>query len=129
MALEFDDEARGAGEYDDLDGEHFPIADVVSLGSIVNVLIRKGICTPEELYEEEQKRRDEYRKTQDATIARTERPDAKNGNGVHRHRKSGWLKRKMSKKRWTRRLGTRLFGWEWKKVKHQRTKGESAEPQ
>jgi hypothetical protein len=32
-------------------------------------------------------------------------------------KKHSWLKRKMSKKRWSRRLGTFLFGWEWKKVK------------
>lgn len=98
-------------------GEDFPIADVVSLESIVNLLIRKGICTPEELYEEEQRHRDERHQRSRSQIVQTNRGAGNGSNGVSSGKNTGWLKRKMSKRRWTRRLGTKLFGWEWKKVK------------
>ncbi len=102
--------------------ESFPIADVVSVQSLANVLIRKGICTPEELYQEEQRRRQENTSAPRTTIVQTppsQRVMARENGSGHRH-KSGWLKRKMSKKRWTRRLGSLVFGWEWKKVKTNR---------
>lgn len=107
----------------------YPIADIVSLETIVNLLIRKGICTPEELYEEEQRVRQD-RQTAEPTptpmVARTLRePLPVNGS----KRKSSWLKRKMSKKRWSRRLGTFLFGWEWRKVKTTKSGEEGIEPQ
>lgn len=94
--------------------QSFPIADVVSLQSIVNVLIRKGICTPEELYEEEQRRRHEAEAVPAPVVRTTSTRKPDNG---YQKRKSSWIKRKMSKHRWSRRLGTMLFGWEWKKVK------------
>ncbi|MFQ5650307.1 MAG: hypothetical protein ACE5IY_10235 [bacterium] len=95
----------------------FPIAEVVSLETVVNILIRKGICTPDELYEEEQKRRKEMLSTRPTPVVHTGRQAHSHGNGTNHRRTSSWLKRKMSKRRWTRRLGTRIFGWEWKKVK------------
>lgn len=97
--------------------QSFPIADVVSLQTMVNILIRKGICTPEELYEEEQRRRRDLESPERLSLVQTNREAHSPGNGAPHKHKSNWLKRKMSKKRWTRKLGTKLFGWEWKKVK------------
>lgn len=97
--------------------ESFPIADLVSLESVVNILIRKGLCTPEELYQEEQKRRREFEETQDVPLVQTNREAHGGANGAPPNSKSSWLKRLMVKRRWTRRLATYLFGWEWKKVK------------
>lgn len=102
--------------------ESFPIADVVSLQSIANILIRKGICTPEELYEEEQRRRQQHAADGRTTIVQTppsHRVSARENGSQGKH-KTSWLKRKMSKKRWTRKLGKLLFGWQWKKVKTNR---------
>jgi hypothetical protein len=95
-----------------------PIAESVSLESVVNLLIRKGFCTPEELYDEEEKRQRELPGTTQATPVRiADRHSDEEASATAATRKGSWLKRKMSKRRWTRRLGTRLFGWEWKKVK------------
>lgn len=84
-----------------------PIADIVSLETVVNLLIEKGLFTPEELFEEERKRHVYRQSVKDLPVANTRRD----------RKKQTWLKRKMSKRRWTRRLGTSLFGWQWKKVK------------
>ncbi len=100
----------------------FPIAEVVSLESLVNLLIRKGICSPEELYIEEQERRQALSAEKGPHFVQTTRELEHVANGEPGHRKSGWLKKKMSKRRWTRKLGTALLGWEWKKVKVQRPK-------
>lgn len=95
--------------------DNLDVADVVSLESVVNVLIRKGVCTAEELFEEEQSRRLYLDKAKNISLVRTDRK----GRSSRRHKQS-WLKRKMSRRKWTRRLGTALFGWEWKKVKNNR---------
>lgn len=98
-----------------------PIADLVSLETIVNVLIRKGLCTAEELLEEEQKRRRDFEETRDTAVVQTNRSESMGTNGARPPRNASWLKRTMVKRRWTRRLGTFLFGWEWKKVKVERS--------
>ncbi len=89
-----------------------PIANIVSLESLVNVLIRKGICKPEELFEEERRRRTFAEGFKGISYVKTPETSRDKRRG-----KQSWLKRKMSKRRWTRRLGTALFGWQWKKVK------------
>lgn len=95
----------------------FPAADLVSLETIVNILLRKGICTPEELFEEEQNRRKDMEATQNISPVQISDARYYNGNGSRKKAKSNWLKRRMSKYRWSRRLGTWLFGWKWKKVR------------
>ncbi|NIR47423.1 hypothetical protein GWO43_03000 [candidate division KSB1 bacterium] len=102
------------------DGAHSvgpPIADIVSLESVVSLLIRKGVCTPEELFEEERKKHQQQQNMGGVSFVHTKR-DSTTGGGNQSHRKSqNFLKRKMSKHRWSRKLGTALFGWKWKKVK------------
>lgn len=95
----------------------FPAADLVSLETIVNILIRKGICTPEELFEEEQNRRSYLEETQNISSVQITNAKYYSGNGAPKKSKSNWLKRKMSKYRWSRKLGTTLFGWKWRKVR------------
>ncbi|MFQ5603119.1 MAG: hypothetical protein ACE5HS_07610 [bacterium] len=98
-----------------------PLADIISLETVVNVLLQKGLCTPEELFEEERKRYHYQSKVKNVSLVQTpqslEQVDNKKKHGHNSH----WLKRKMSKYRWTRRLGTALFGWRWKKVKTNHT--------
>ncbi len=106
-----------------------PLADVVSLETVVNVLIRKGVCTPDELFEEERKRREYQTNVKDISVVRTESTSKQvdsRQDGKSRRKKQTWLKGKMSQKRWTRRVATSLFGWEWKKVKHEKMNPKTA---
>ena len=97
-----------------------PLADIISLETVVNVLVKKGICSAEELFEEERRRREYTDDVKGTTVVDTKRkPTDENGRKQSR-RKQNWLKRKMSNKRWSRKLGTTLFGWQWKKVKIER---------
>ncbi len=92
------------------------LSDLISLEAVVNVLVRKGICTAEELFEEERKRKHHSHKVKNLTVVQTGDELSQRGRGSSKRHRS-WLKRKMSKRRWTRKLGTALFGWQWKKVK------------
>ncbi|HDQ00240.1 MAG TPA: hypothetical protein ENN22_13810 [bacterium] len=86
-----------------------PDADMISMETIVTMLVRKKICTVEELFVLEgqlQEQNQNFHHNNFINIHHNE----------DRVRFSG-LKRKMSRRRWTRRLGTALFGWKWKKVK------------
>ena len=92
-------------------------ADLVSLEALVNVLIRNGVCTAEELFEEEQARRLYLNSTKNISLVKTEDPGQSQGSSSDKRNRS-WLKRKMSKRRWTRKLGGALLGWEWRKVQN-----------
>ncbi len=84
-------------------------ADIISLETIVHVLVNKGLCTREELLACEknvQKQRPVNHQNSYINI--------KNN---HDRGRFPDLKRSMSRHRWSRRLGTLLFGWKWKKVK------------
>ena len=95
----------------------FVATDLVSLEALVNVLIRNGVCTAEELFEEEQTRRLYLNSTRNISLVETEDPGQSQGSSSDKRNRS-WLKRKMSKRRWTRKLGETLLGWEWKKVRN-----------
>jgi hypothetical protein len=86
-----------------------PNADIISTETIVNMLVRKGICTAEELFILEGQIQEQNKNVNDNKVISIK-------NEYDRGRLP-WLKRWMSKRRWTRRLGTALFGWKWKKVK------------
>lgn len=83
----------------------FPLADTISLRTVVNLLLRKGVVTVEELLDEESR-----------NLAWDDTPPAERPHAFKARRAMG-LKRLMSKTRVTRRLGTWLFGWRWKKVR------------
>ena len=86
-----------------------PNADVISLETLVNMMVRKGICSVEELFMLEGH-------VQELNQKETENNFIKIENKYDRGRFPG-LKRTMSKYSWSRRLGTLLFGWKWKKMK------------
>ena len=88
---------------------YVPNADVISLETIVHMMVNKGICTADELFMLEgnvQELNSNDKKSQFVKIQ----------NNFDRGRFSG-LKKNMSKHSWSRKLGTMLFGWKWKKVK------------
>ncbi|MCG8604930.1 hypothetical protein MJD09_08030, partial [bacterium] len=101
---------------------------IVSLETVVNIMIRKGLCTPEELFEEEQRKRNYQEKVKDISLVQTDEHPLAERDKKGRRKKQSWLKRKMSQKRWSRKLATSLFGWQWKKVKHEREKSTPKEP-
>ncbi len=98
------------------EAQRVPLADLISLETVVNVLVRKGICTSEELFEEEKKQKMYKDQVKNVSIAHTKKSEHQENGRPHKHQ-SSWLKRKMSKRRWSRTLGTALFGWKCKKVK------------
>ncbi|MFQ5709046.1 MAG: hypothetical protein ACE5HO_16435 [bacterium] len=102
--------------------DRLPFVDLISVQSVVNILVKKGICTFDEIFEEERKHKKHKASVRNLAVVPTEgkvqnRTSAATRNGrTHKHQMS-WFKRKMSKRRLTRKLGSALFGWEWKKVK------------
>ena len=87
--------------------------DVISTETIVNMLVRKGICSAEELFMLEGQIQEKNKESHENKVIAIK-------NQYSRGRFPA-LKRWMSKRRWTRRLGTALFGWKWKKVKKSKT--------
>jgi hypothetical protein len=86
-----------------------PEADKVSLETIVNLLVNKGVFTTEEIFTLESKIRNGDHSKQDITFVNIKNP--------YNRGKFPGLKKQMSKRRWSRRVGTWLFGWKWKKIK------------
>ena len=84
-------------------------ADVISLETVINMMVKKNICSVEELFRMEGKIREQNKNLNKANFVSID--------SSREHSSHTGLKRIMSKRRWTRRLGTALFGWKWKKVK------------
>jgi len=91
------------------ENDFVPEADVISLETIVNILVKKNICTKEELFMLEGRIQEQIRHNKKNNYVSIRKDDD--------HSNYTGLKRFMSRRRWTRRLGTALFGWKWKKVK------------
>lgn len=87
-----------------------PHANEISVEALVNMLVKKGVFSADELFQLEGQIRDENIYKQETGFININQRQQSNGP-------INSLKRKMGKKRWTRRLGTFLFGWKWKKVK------------
>ncbi len=91
--------------------------DEISTESIVNILIQKGICTAEEILGIEGTIRNHKSFKQVKSGKRKNTANFINIQNPYDRGKYPGLKRYLSKYRWTRRLGTKLFGWKWRKVK------------
>lgn len=92
-----------------VESEFVPNADVISLETVVHMLVAKGFCTAEELFMLEGRVQDLNHKNRSTNVIPIQ-------NQFDRGKFAG-LKKAMSKHRWSRRLGTWLFGWKWKKIK------------
>lgn len=100
--------------------------NLVSLQALIEALVAKGVVTPEELsrfelehrkklheqHQREQPSNDSGRRTVNYHYYSISTQSSRSSSSSRLR----WLKRKMSKRRWTRRLGTLLFGWKWKKI-------------
>jgi hypothetical protein len=107
--VKFVEQSRIGTSEDNSNIRYVPNADVISLETMVHMMVNKGVCTAEELFILE---------------GRVQQLNQKNNSNnfvpIQNHRDRGRfpaLKRAMSKHHWSRRLGTMLFGWKWKKVK------------
>ena len=89
--------------------EYVPNADVISLETLVNIMVKKGICTVDELFMLEGRVQQSNKKNDHNNFVPIQ-------NQYHRG-KFPSIKKMMSKNKWSRRLGTMIFGWKWKKVK------------
>lgn len=81
----------------------------ISTATVLKLLLKKGILTCSEILQQERELR-----LQDSTYE-TGR------NSPQQYEKSRTFRTMISKKRWSRRLATLLFGWEWKKTRHEKT--------
>jgi hypothetical protein len=85
----------------------------ISVEAIVAVLVRKGLCSETELIEEEARRLQGSRFDDSHYV----RIGAVEMDAGHWDRPQHPLRRVFAKYRWSRRLGTALFGWKWKKLR------------
>lgn len=85
----------------------------ISTATLVKLLVRKGLLAPSELVEEERRTR-LNQKDSDGDSTYTHDP----------HKRSR-LKRWATKHKWSRRLTHRLFGWDFKRVRHEKKTEES----
>lgn len=90
-----------------------PQGDSISVETIVNILVQKRICSVEELFRLEGQIREKQQVSQQAEYYRIKQQSEL----VSHETKHRWLRRLFIKYHWTRRLGTILFGWRWKKVR------------
>ncbi len=86
----------------------------VSMEALINVLIKRGLCTENELLAEEdrlQARRETVSRF-NFTPVQIERESYE-----HKRHDNNRLRRWASKRQWSRKLGTLLFGWKWHRKK------------
>ena len=89
--------------------DYVPNADVISLETLVNILVKKGICTADELFILERRVQQSNQKNHHSSFVPIQ-------NQYDRGKFPG-LKKTLSKYKWSRRLGSLIFGWKWRKVK------------
>lgn len=94
--------------------------DSISVETIVNILVQKGICSVEEIFRLEGQIRDRQQTSHQAEYFRIKQQS----EVVSHETKHRWLRRFFIKYHWTRRLGTMLFGWRWKKVRQSSQNGK-----
>lgn len=95
----------------------------ISTAALVRLLVKKGIVTSSEVLEAERQNREEaqqYKESVAEPSSESRESDAskKTRHHYHDYRKHSTLKNWASRKKWRRRLTTMLFGWHWRKSKH-----------
>jgi hypothetical protein len=100
--------------------------DRVSMEALINVLIKRGLCTEKELLAEENRlhARRETTPRLDFTPAQIHREShepvqIQHDSYEHKRHDSNRLRRWAAKRQWSRRAGTLLFGWKWHRKKRE----------
>ena len=87
--------------------------DQISLEAVINVLIQRGLCTEEQLLNEETRLRAIRR-----TVSRMHfQPVRRTSAAGKARRKRHPIKQWAAQRRWARQAGSLLFGWKWRKFK------------
>ena len=89
--------------------DYVPNADIISLETLVHILVKKGICTADEIFMLEGRVQQSNQKNHRSNFVPIQ--------NQYDRGKFPALKKSMSKYKWSRRLGSMIFGWKWKKVK------------
>ena len=105
------------------DGQLLNFINQISPAAVVQVLLNKGIVTQEELeraqmqlHELQETSRPEPLPESRATYTFDASHRKRRSHRSHRSSRGSWLKKHMARFRWSRRLGTLLFGWKWKRI-------------
>ena len=83
----------------------YSFAQEISTATVVKLLVSKGILSLQEILEEE-------KKTRSHSIINPATTKDKTG-----HQKNHGIRKLASKYRWSRRVTSLIFGWQWKKSK------------
>jgi len=97
--------------------------DKISLEAIVNVMVQQGLCSEEQLLAEEERLRAVKQTVSNLHFQPVRR---KKGAAAGKPKKNP-LKRWASQRRWTRQVGSLLFGWRWRKYKKKERSGLSGQ--
>jgi hypothetical protein len=90
----------------------------VSLDAVINMLVKRGICTEAELLAEENRLHALDETAEETTAPAYFTPvQTYSERHRHRHRDSNRLRQWAAKRQWSRKLGTLLFGWKWHRKK------------
>jgi hypothetical protein len=99
-------------------------ADQVSMEALINVLIKRGLCTENELLAEENRlhaRRDTAPRLNFTPVQiqreSYEHVQIQHESYEHKRHDNNRLRRWASKRQWSRKLGTLLCGWKWHRKK------------
>ena len=84
-------------------------ADEISREKLLQMLLKKGGATADEMVKLEERIKEVKAQQQNISFVKIKNP--------YDRGKFPSLKRVMSKNRWSRKIGTQIFGWKWKKVK------------
>ncbi len=106
------------------DSQYLNFIHQVSPAAIVQVLLKKGLITMAELEQEQLNIHEFQRQIAAVSSPNTieKQPSSAHSSAKVRKRRTSrssktmWLKNRMAKFRWSRRLGTLLFGWKWKRI-------------
>jgi hypothetical protein len=86
----------------------------VSMEALINVLIKLGLCTENELLAEENRLQAQHETVSPLNFAPVQ---IQRESYEHKRYDNNRLRRWAAKRLWSRRLGTLLFGWKWHRRK------------
>jgi hypothetical protein len=90
--------------------------DGVSMKALINVLIKRGLCTESELLAEENRL---HARRETAPRLNFTPVQIRHQSHEYRHHHHHGIRRWAAKYLWSRRLGTLLFGWKWHRRKRE----------
>jgi hypothetical protein len=97
-------------------------SDKISLEALINVVLQQGLCTEEQLFAEEARLRAVQR-----TMSNMQFRPVRVSTAPREIQKKHPVKKWAAERRWARRIGGFLFGWQWRKFKKKERSGSSGQ--